>query len=125
MNLILSTHNVTLTKAIEEHIISRITKLEHLDRFAINARVTLERGYVRVDSLYRTNVPGVSAVGDVITLGSPGHPQLAHIASAEGILAAERIAGRDVQPLNYDHAPACTYCSCRGTSGPDGRRSAR
>jgi putative sigma-54 modulation protein len=43
MNLILSTHNVTLTKAIEEHIISRITKLEHLDRFAINARVTLER----------------------------------------------------------------------------------
>jgi putative sigma-54 modulation protein len=43
MNLILSTHNVTLTKAIEDHIISRITKLEHLDRFAINARVTLER----------------------------------------------------------------------------------
>ena len=43
MNLILSTHNVTLTKAIEDHIISRISKLEHLDRFAINARVTLER----------------------------------------------------------------------------------
>ena len=42
MNLILSTHNVTLTKAIEDHIISRIDKLEHLDRFAINARVTLE-----------------------------------------------------------------------------------
>ncbi len=42
MNLILSTHNVTLTKAIEDHIISRINKLEHLDRFAINARVTLE-----------------------------------------------------------------------------------
>jgi putative sigma-54 modulation protein len=42
MNLILSTHNVTLTKAIEEHIISRINKLEHLDHFATNARVTLE-----------------------------------------------------------------------------------
>jgi putative sigma-54 modulation protein len=42
MNMILSTHNVTLTKAIEEHIISRINKLEHLDRFALNARVTLE-----------------------------------------------------------------------------------
>jgi putative sigma-54 modulation protein len=42
MNLILSTHNVTLTKAIEDHIIARIDKLEHLDRFAINARVTLE-----------------------------------------------------------------------------------
>jgi putative sigma-54 modulation protein len=42
MNLILSTHDVTLTKAIEDHLISRINKLEHLDRFAINARVTLE-----------------------------------------------------------------------------------
>ena len=42
MKLILSTHNVTLTKAIEDHILSRIDKLEHLDRFAINARVTLE-----------------------------------------------------------------------------------
>jgi putative sigma-54 modulation protein len=43
MNLILSTHNVTLTKAIEDHIMSRIEKLEHLNRYAINARVTLER----------------------------------------------------------------------------------
>ncbi len=43
MNLIISTHNITLTKAIEDHIISRIEKLEHLDRFAINARVTLDR----------------------------------------------------------------------------------
>ena len=42
MNLILSTHNVTLTKAIEDHIISRINKLEHLHQYAVNARVTLE-----------------------------------------------------------------------------------
>jgi putative sigma-54 modulation protein len=42
MKLILSTHNVTLTKAIEDHILSKIEKLESLDRFAINARVTLE-----------------------------------------------------------------------------------
>jgi putative sigma-54 modulation protein len=42
MNLILSTHNVTLTKAIEDHIVTRIHKLEHFDRFAIDARVTLE-----------------------------------------------------------------------------------
>lgn len=42
MKLILSTHNVTLTKAIEDHILVRIDKLEHFDRFAINARVTLE-----------------------------------------------------------------------------------
>jgi putative sigma-54 modulation protein len=42
MNLILSTHNVTLTKAIEDHIIGKIEKLAHLNRFAVNARVTLE-----------------------------------------------------------------------------------
>src|ERR1043166_9346858 len=45
MKLILSTHNVTLTKAIEDHIISRINKLDHLDRFAIDARVTLEHDH--------------------------------------------------------------------------------
>ena len=70
----------------------------------------LERGYITVDAQYRTNVPGVSAVGDVVTLGAPGHPQLAHVSSAEGILAAERIAGQATRPINYDHVPGCTYC---------------
>jgi dihydrolipoyl dehydrogenase len=71
--------------------------------------VTLEKGYVRVDEMYRTNVPGVSAIGDVITMGRP-HPQLAHVSSAEGILTAERIAGLQIAPINYDHVPGCTYC---------------
>jgi dihydrolipoamide dehydrogenase len=70
----------------------------------------LVKGYIKVDDLFRTNVPGISAVGDVITLGGPGHPQLAHVSSAEGIVAAERIAGRETRPLNYDHVPGCTYC---------------
>jgi ribosome hibernation promoting factor len=47
MNFILSTHNVTLTKAIEDHIVSRISKLEHLDHRAIDARVTLEQDHTR------------------------------------------------------------------------------
>jgi len=72
--------------------------------------LVLENGYIRVDEEYRTSVPGISAVGDVITLGTPGHPQLAHVSSAEGIVTAERIAGRETRPLNYDHVPACTYC---------------
>jgi dihydrolipoamide dehydrogenase len=63
-----------------------------------------------VDPLLRTAVPGISAIGDVITLGTPGHPQLAHLSSAEGILVAERIAGKEVRPINYDHVPGCTYC---------------
>ena len=72
--------------------------------------VEMERGYIKVDAEYRTSVPGISAVGDVITLGTPGHPQLAHVSSAEGIIAAERIAGQDTRPINYDHVPGCTYC---------------
>jgi dihydrolipoamide dehydrogenase len=72
--------------------------------------VELEKGYIRVDSQYRTSVPGISAIGDVITLGTPGHPQLAHVSSAEGVVTAERIAGREARPLNYDHVPGCTYC---------------
>jgi dihydrolipoamide dehydrogenase len=70
----------------------------------------MEKGYIKVDAEYRTNVAGVSAIGDVITLGSGGHPQLAHVSSAEGIITAERIAGLEVRPLNYDHVPGCTYC---------------
>jgi dihydrolipoamide dehydrogenase len=72
--------------------------------------VELQKGYIKVDQLYRTTVPGLSAIGDVITLGDRPHPQLAHVSSAEGILTAERIADRDVRPINYDHVPACTFC---------------
>jgi dihydrolipoamide dehydrogenase len=71
----------------------------------------MNKGYVVVDDQYRTNVPGISAIGDVIAVGGTlGHPQLAHVSSAEGIVAAERIAGQPVRPLNYDHVPSCTYC---------------
>jgi dihydrolipoamide dehydrogenase len=70
----------------------------------------IEKGYLKVDTLFRTNVPGISAVGDVITFGAPGHPQLAHVSSAEGIITAERIAGQESRPINYDHVPGCTYC---------------
>ena len=71
--------------------------------------LTMDRGYLVVDELFRTNVPGVSAIGDVITMGGP-HYQLAHVSSMEGILLAERIAGHAVRPINYDHVPRCTYC---------------
>ena len=77
---------------------------------AERAGLQMEKGYIKVDTQYRTVVPGISAVGDVITLGTPGHPQLAHVSSAEGIIAAERIAGQSPRPLNYQHVPGCTYC---------------
>jgi dihydrolipoamide dehydrogenase len=77
---------------------------------AAEAGLKLERGYIKVDELLRTGVAGISAIGDVITFDKPGHPQLAHLSSAEGVLVAERIAGKDVRPINYGHVPACTYC---------------
>ncbi len=70
--------------------------------------IKMDRGYVVVDSLFKTSVPGISAIGDVITMGGP-HYQLAHLSSMEGIVLAERIAGHAVQPINYDHVPRCTY----------------
>jgi dihydrolipoamide dehydrogenase len=72
--------------------------------------IAMDKGYIKVDSLYRTSVANVSAIGDVIAIEGRVHPQLAHVSSAEGILVAERLAGKDVRPLNYDHVPGCTYC---------------
>ena len=77
---------------------------------AEEAGLRMENGWINVDSLYRTTVPNVSAIGDVIALDGVKHPQLAHVSSAEGVIVAERLAGRVVQPLNYDHVPSCTYC---------------
>jgi dihydrolipoamide dehydrogenase len=77
---------------------------------AEHLKLQMDRGYIRVDREFRTNVPGISAIGDVITFETPGHPQLAHLSSAEGVALAERIAGRDFRPINYDQVPGCTYC---------------
>jgi dihydrolipoamide dehydrogenase len=77
---------------------------------AEDLKLRLERGYVHVDREFRTSVQGISAIGDVITFDEPGHPQLAHLSSAEGIALAERIAGREYRAINYDQVPACTYC---------------
>ena len=67
--------------------------------------IELERGYVKVNAQMQTSVPHIYAIGDVINT-----PWLAHVASAEGILAAEHMAGQTVKPLNYDRVPSCTYC---------------
>jgi dihydrolipoamide dehydrogenase len=77
---------------------------------AEEAGLRLERGYVHVNARFETGVPGISAIGDVITFDKPGHQQLAHLSSAEGVALAERIAGHDFRPINYDQVPGCTYC---------------
>jgi dihydrolipoamide dehydrogenase len=70
------------------------------------AGVETEKGYIRVDGAMRTNVAGIYAIGDVVPT-----PQLAHVASAEAVVAIEHMAGRQTRPLNYDQVPGCTYCS--------------
>ena len=68
------------------------------------AGVEMERAYVKVDEYCRTSVPAISAVGDLIAT-----PQLAHVGFAEGIMVAERVAGLDVAPIDYDGVPRITY----------------
>ena len=67
--------------------------------------VQLERGFVKVSPRMETSVEGVYAIGDMA-----GPPLLAHKAMAEGVVAAEAIAGRDPRPVDYGNVPSCTYC---------------
>jgi dihydrolipoamide dehydrogenase len=68
--------------------------------------VKTDKGKILVDAYYQTNVPGIYAIGDIV----PG-PALAHVASAEGIICVEKIAGHHPEPLDYGNIPGCTYCS--------------
>ena len=68
--------------------------------------IATERGYIKVDTFYQTNVPGIYAIGDVLNTQA-----LAHVASAEGITCVEHIAGLHVEPIDYNNIPGCTYCS--------------
>jgi len=80
------------------------TNLENLGLEEVG--VKNEKGKVLVDAYYKTNVPGVYAIGDITT-----GPALAHVASAEGIICVEKIAGQNPEALNYNNIPGCTYCS--------------
>ena len=68
--------------------------------------IAVDRDKILVNDFYQTNLPGYYSIGDV-TQGQA----LAHVASAEGILCVEKIAGHTVEPLDYGNVPGCTYCS--------------
>lgn len=69
-----------------------------------NIGIELDKGKIKVDKYYNTNVKGIYAIGDIV-----GGPALAHVASAEGITCVEKIAGLNPDPVDYGNIPGCTY----------------
>ena len=103
--------NVTITtpkgqEVVEVDIVlSAVGITTNLEGIGIEeAGVKTEKGKVVVDDFYRTNVPGIFAIGDIVH-----GPALAHVASAEGIICVEKISGLEVDPLDYKNIPGCTY----------------
>jgi len=70
-----------------------------------NTRVELDRGFIKVDQWQQTGEPGVYAIGDVVA----GTPQLAHVATREGMIAVAHMAGKSAVPINRNRIPGCTY----------------
>ncbi|MCU1295541.1 MAG: dihydrolipoamide dehydrogenase, partial [Bryobacterales bacterium] len=70
-----------------------------------NTKAELDRGFVKVDAFQQTGEPGLYAIGDIVA----GTPQLAHVATAEGMVAVGRIAGKPVRPINRSRIPGATY----------------
>lgn len=68
--------------------------------------VVTDKGKIIVDDYYKTNIPGIYAIGDIVH-----GPALAHVASAEGITCVEKLAGLNPDPIDYNNIPGCTYCS--------------
>ena len=68
--------------------------------------IVTDKGKILVNDFYQTNMPGYYAIGDVLPTQA-----LAHVASAEGIICVEKIAGHNPEPLDYGNIPGCTYCS--------------
>ena len=90
-----------------EKVLMAVGRRPLTDRIGLEALgIATEKGYVKTDKFMQTNVPGVYAIGDILPT-----PALAHLASAEGVVAVEHMAGKETRPINYDQIPGCTYCS--------------
>ena len=90
-----------------EIVLSAVGYTPNLENIGLEeAGIAVDKGRVIVDEFYRTNVAGVYAIGDIV-----GGQALAHVASAEGIICVENIAGHHPKPLDYGNIPGCTYCS--------------
>jgi dihydrolipoamide dehydrogenase len=94
-------------KLCVEKLLVAIGRKANTDRIGLeNTGIRTDRGFIPVDPYMATAEAGVYAIGDIVA----GSPQLAHVASMEGLVAAGRIAGKPVRPVNYRRIPGCTYC---------------
>jgi len=89
-----------------EQVLMAVGRAARVEKIGLEALgVVLERGFVKASARMETSVKGLYAIGDMA-----GPPLLAHKAMAEGVVAAEAIAGRDPRPVDYGNVPSCTYC---------------
>jgi len=96
------------TEVIEaEVVLSAVGIMPNIENLGLEeVGVKVDKGRVLVDDYYKTNIPGVYAIGDIVK-----GQALAHVASAEAITCVENIKGLHVEPINYNNIPGCTYCS--------------
>lgn len=88
-----------------EIILSAVGVTPNIENIGIEEmNIEKENGKIKVDEYYRTNVEGIYAIGDIVH-----GPALAHVASAEGIVCVEKIAGENPPPINYKNIPSCVY----------------
>jgi dihydrolipoamide dehydrogenase len=95
-------------KIIEaEVVLSAVGVIANIENIGLeDVGIVTDKGKIVVDKYYQTNIPGYYAIGDVLATQA-----LAHVASAEGIICVEKIAGHHPEPLDYKNIPGCTYCS--------------
>jgi dihydrolipoamide dehydrogenase len=88
-------------------VLSAVGVIANIENIGLESvGIATDKGKIVVDEYYKTNIPGYYAIGDCV----PG-PALAHVASAEGIICVEKIAGHHPEALDYGNIPGCTYCS--------------
>lgn len=86
-------------------VLSAVGVVPNLENIGIEElKIKTENGKIKIDESYKTSVDGIYAIGDIVS-----GPALAHVASAEGIVCVEKIAGQNPEPVNYKNVPGCTY----------------
>ena len=96
-----------ISELVADIVISAVGIKSNIENIGLEETgIAVDNDKILVDEFYKTNIPGYYAIGDIIN-----GQALAHVASAEGILCVEKIAGHDVEALDYKNIPGCTYCS--------------